>query len=80
MDETLVKELTASPTVSTKRKFFKALIGGSRSRKTEVREAGMEQGLLNKIEKMDFSTQTKMFYTAYSKVLSSFYILANRHS
>jgi hypothetical protein len=34
------------------------------------REAGMEQGLLNRIEKMNLKGQMSSFYTAYSKVLS----------
>lgn len=39
------------------------------TKKVEVgREAGMEQGLLKKIEKMNFRTQMEAFYTAYSKV------------
>ena len=33
-----------------------------------MREAGMEQGLLKQIEKMNFRTQMEAFYTAYSKV------------
>ena len=33
-------------------------------------EAGMENGLLNRIERMDLTTQMNMFYTAYSKVSS----------
>ncbi|KAI4164637.1 MAG: hypothetical protein LQ342_001611 [Letrouitia transgressa] len=35
----------------------------------EVREAGMEQGLLKQIEKMNIRTQMEVFYTAYSKYL-----------
>ena len=38
------------------------------SKRVEVREAGMEQGLLKQIEKMNFRTQMEVFYTAYSKV------------
>ena len=48
------------------------------TKRVEVREAGMEQGLLKKIEKMNFRTQMEAFYTAYSKVAfhdSSFYCL-----
>lgn len=37
----------------------------------EVSEPGMEQGLLNKIGKLDFRTQMEKFYTAYSKVCPS---------
>ncbi|KAL9597277.1 MAG: hypothetical protein Q9219_005258 [cf. Caloplaca sp. 3 TL-2023] len=37
--------------------------------KVEVREAGMEQGLLKQIEKLNFRNQMEAFYTAYSKYL-----------
>ena len=40
----------------------------SSTKRVEVREAGMEQGLLKQIEKMNFRTQMEAFYTAYSKV------------
>lgn len=33
----------------------------------DSRDAGMEQNLLNKIERMNFKDQMEMFYTAYSK-------------
>ncbi|MCJ1245706.1 hypothetical protein MMC30_002910 [Trapelia coarctata] len=36
---------------------------------TDEREAGMEQELINKIAKLNFKNQMKMFYTAYSKYL-----------
>ena len=39
------------------------------SKKVEVREAGMEPGLLKQIEKMDFRNQMERFYTTYSKYL-----------
>ncbi|KAL8784808.1 MAG: hypothetical protein Q9195_008888 [Heterodermia aff. obscurata] len=39
------------------------------TKRVEVREAGMEQGLLKQIEKMNFRTQMEAFYTAYSKYL-----------
>lgn len=35
------------------------------------REAGMENELINKIAKLNFKNQMKMFYTAYSKVNAS---------
>lgn len=38
------------------------------TKRVEVREGGMEQGLLRKIEKMNFRSQMEAFYTAYSKV------------
>ena len=39
------------------------------TKKVEVREAGMEHGLLKQIEKLNFRTQMEKFYTAYSKVM-----------
>ena len=39
------------------------------TKKVEVREAGMEPGLLKQIEKMNFRSQMEHFYTAYSKYL-----------
>ncbi|KAL8859382.1 MAG: hypothetical protein Q9178_004060 [Gyalolechia marmorata] len=39
------------------------------SKNIEVREGGMEQGLLKQIEKMNFRNQMEAFYTAYSKYL-----------
>ena len=39
------------------------------TKKVEVREAGMEPGLLKQIEKMNFRSQMELFYTAYSKYL-----------
>ncbi|KAL8717650.1 MAG: hypothetical protein Q9225_005123 [Loekoesia sp. 1 TL-2023] len=39
------------------------------SKRVEVREAGMEQGLLKQIEKMNFRNQMEAFYTAYSKYI-----------
>jgi hypothetical protein len=38
------------------------------TKRVEVgKDAGMESGLLKKIEKMNFRTQMEAFYTAYSK-------------
>ena len=54
-----------------RRNFFKAFRKDTNN-KVEIREAGMERGLLSKIENMDFKKQMQMFYTAYSKVRSSF--------
>ena len=49
--------------------FFKALRNRSNNVKfSDSREAGMEQNLINKIEKMNFKEQMEAFYTAYSKV------------
>ncbi|KAL8950695.1 MAG: hypothetical protein Q9222_003281 [Ikaeria aurantiellina] len=39
----------------------------SSSKRVEVREAGMEQGLLKQIGGMNFRNQMEAFYTAYSK-------------
>lgn len=39
------------------------------TKRVEVRGDGMEQGLLKRIEKMNFRTQMEVFYTAYSKVM-----------
>lgn len=50
------------------RGFFKSFRTRSSTKVAEPREAGMEQGLLNRIENMNLKTQMKMFYTAYSKV------------
>ena len=41
----------------------------SSTKRVEVREAGMEPGLLKQIEKLNFRTQMEAFYTAYSKYL-----------
>lgn len=46
---------------------FRFLLG-DRKYKLDVRETGMEHGLLKKIEKMSLGSQMKLFYTAYSKV------------
>lgn len=53
---------------TTKRGFFKSLRMRSSSTKADDREAGIEAQLIQKIEKVDFKQQMKMFYTAYSKV------------
>lgn len=45
------------------------------SKKVEVREAGMEPGLLKQIEKMNFRRQMEAFYTAYSKVCQTYFTL-----
>src|SRR6266498_102531 len=50
--------------------FFKSFRNPNRNATTEAREAGMEQGLLNRIEKMNLKGQMNTFYTAYSKVRS----------
>jgi hypothetical protein len=59
-----------APTASGLNGFFKALRGKNVNKflDSHPREAGMEQNLINKIEKMHFKDQMEMFYTAYSKV------------
>jgi hypothetical protein len=51
-------------------KTFRKHIPSSRmGSKLSVRdEAGMEPGLINRLEKLNFKTQVEAFYTAYSKV------------
>ena len=51
-----------------KRNFFKPFRREDTAKAAEVRDTGMEQGLLNRIEKMNFKSQVQNFYTAYSKV------------
>ena len=57
---------------STRSNFFKAFRMRSNpnvSKSGDEREAGMEQDLINKIEKFNFKNQMKLFHTAYSKYL-----------
>ena len=53
-------------TTSRASKFFNAFRG--KSNVETPRQLGMEDGLLNKIEKMNLRKQMDTFYTAYSKV------------
>lgn len=48
--------------------FFKAFRSKNSERFPALGEAGMEQKLLSKIERMNFKDQMEMFYTAYSTV------------
>ncbi len=57
---------TKSP--SGPNRFFKSFMGKSSDKFPDSREAGMEQNLITKIERMNFKDQMDMFYTAYSKV------------
>ena len=63
---------TAPPSSGRKGGFFRSFKMGKNNRQTptipEDREAGMENQLINKIQKLNFKNQMKMFYTAYSKV------------
>lgn len=52
--------------VSRTSKFFSSF--RSKSQAEPQRQPGMEEGLLNKIEKMNLRKQMDTFYTAYSKV------------
>ena len=55
--------------IEKKRGFFRSLrIRSSSNKASDDREAGIEGELMQKIEKVDFKQQMKMFYTAYSKV------------
>ncbi|MCJ1321536.1 hypothetical protein MMC15_006881 [Xylographa vitiligo] len=64
---------TAPPSSGRKGGFFRSFKMGKNNRQTptipEDREAGMENQLINKIQKLNFKNQMKMFYTAYSKYL-----------
>ncbi|KAI9802109.1 MAG: hypothetical protein M1833_002030 [Piccolia ochrophora] len=52
-----------------RKNFLRNLLSHKPEKKPLPGDAGMEQGLLNHIEKKNLSTQMKMFYTAYSKYL-----------
>lgn len=53
------------------RGFFKSFRSQSNTKvASRDHEAGMEQDLINRIEKMNLKNQMKMFYSAYSKVLA----------
>ena len=60
--------MSPEPQKNTSRasKFFSSF--RSKSNYEPPRQAGMEDGLLNKIEKMNLRKQMDLFYTAYSKV------------
>ena len=68
-DDKPVNTSIPPPRASTGRKGFLSAFRSSSSRRiTQAQEAGMEQGLLNRIERLDLKTQMNAFYTAYSKV------------
>lgn len=84
MSDNLEEETEAAPSVHSTKPSKRSIFGFTKkettppvptsTKKVEVgKEAGMEQGLLKKIEKMNFRTQMEAFYTAYSKV--SFHLL-----
>ena len=66
------QSMPVTPSSARKGGFFKSFKMGRTNRQTptipEDREAGMENQLINKIQKLNFKNQMKMFYTAYSKV------------
>ncbi|KAI9675734.1 MAG: hypothetical protein M1817_001101 [Caeruleum heppii] len=73
-EEEASEEVAPPPTPpapkSGPRKFFKAFRSGSHHKDpAPQRETGMEQQLLKQIGKVNFSTQMRMFYTAYSKYM-----------
>ena len=78
--ESVAADLGVAPphpvTNSGRKGFFKAFRSRSATKvptvnNNDIREVGMEQDLINKIQKVNFKNQMKMFYTAYSKVLLS---------
>lgn len=64
--------LASPPTQPAKnsRSFFRSFRSQSNVKASTTRdhEAGMEQDLINRIEKMNLKNQMKVFYSAYSKV------------
>lgn len=58
--------------VKSPRGFFRSFRAQSNVKVTTARdhEAGMEQDLITRIEKMNLKNQMKVFYSAYSKVPS----------
>ena len=86
--ESVAADLSAvppSPTTNSGRKgFFRAFRARSATKvptlnTNDTRDVGMEQDLINKIQKLNFKNQMKRFYTAYSKVLLSHPFRANPH-
>ena len=67
-DPYITGKITNKPQGFALNGLFKSVRG---KKYMESREAGMESSLLQKIEKMDFREQIKVFYTAYSKVCTS---------
>ncbi|KAI9801375.1 MAG: hypothetical protein M1825_003354 [Sarcosagium campestre] len=52
---------------STRRGIFRTLKSHMSTKKPQQSSTGVEQGLLNRIERMNLGTQMRLFYTAYSK-------------
>jgi len=57
-----------NPSTFGRKGFLSAFRSNSSRKASQAREAGMEQSLLNRIERLDLKTQMNAFYTAYSKV------------
>ena len=66
--ETPETPIRAQRSLKSRKNRFKSFWNLSHKEKLDVRETGMETGLLKRIEKMSLGTQMKIFYTAYSKV------------
>ncbi|KAI9832200.1 MAG: hypothetical protein M1826_002204 [Phylliscum demangeonii] len=68
--ETMPSLAKAPRSLRSRRHRFKSFWNlAAREKQMEVREAGMEAGLVKHIEKMSLGSQMKIFYTAYSKYL-----------
>jgi hypothetical protein len=70
---------STAPSVKTRSSFFKSFrIQRGNVPKLQPRaETGVEEELLNKIERLDLRTQVEAFYTAYSKICFSVGFLPN---
>lgn len=68
VDDPHLATSTSKPGSSGLHGLFKAFRSRNSDKYPDLREAGMEQHLINKIERMNFKEQMEMFYTAYSKV------------
>lgn len=69
-DPYLAAATTPKPGSSGLGAIFKTFRGKNNDKYSDI-PAGMEQNLINKIERLDFKEQMEMFYTAYSKVQSA---------
>ena len=71
-DVDIISERAMQPAPKSRKGRFRSFWNMSHKDKLEVRKAGMESGLLKRIEKMSLATQMKLFYTAYSRVSIDF--------
>lgn len=67
-DPYLAAATTPKPGSSGLSALFKTFRSKNNDKYSDI-PAGMEQNLINKIERLDFKEQMEMFYTAYSKFL-----------